>query len=53
MTLLSIIIVLTGISRMYLGVHYPSDVIGGFLITGAYLIVFISYIDRKVYKNLK
>lgn len=53
MTLLSIIILLTGISRMYLGVHYPSDVIGGFLITGAYLIVFISYIDRKVYKNLK
>ena len=53
MILLSIIIVLTGLSRMYLGVHYPSDVIGGFLITGAYLIVFISIINKKVYKNLK
>lgn len=53
MTLLTIIIVVVGLTRMYLGVHYPSDVIGGYLITGAYLIVFISIINEKVYKKLK
>ena len=53
MTLLTIIIVVVGLTRMYLGVHYPSDVIGGYLITGAYLIIFISIINEKVYKKLK
>lgn len=38
--LLSILIILIGISRIYLGVHYTSDVLAGFLISISYLIIF-------------
>lgn len=40
-TVLLIIIPLIGISRIYLGVHYPTDVLGGFLISTSYLIILI------------
>ena len=44
--LLSILICTIGISRIYLGVHYTSDVLGGFLISISYLIIFISATDK-------
>lgn len=39
---LSMLVILIGISRIYLGVHYTSDVIAGFLISISYLIIFTS-----------
>ena len=41
---LSMLVILIGISRIYLGVHYTSDVIAGFLISISYLIIFTSVI---------
>lgn len=38
---LGLLICLIGISRVYLGVHYPSDVFSGFCLAIAYLIVYI------------
>ena len=43
---LSILILLIGTSRIYLGVHYTSDVLAGFLISISYLIIFISIIEN-------
>ncbi|MBO5478448.1 MAG: phosphatase PAP2 family protein [Clostridia bacterium] len=47
-TLLSILILSIGISRIYLGVHYASDVIGGFCLSISYLIVYTKMIGKDI-----
>lgn len=44
--ILSILIVSIGISRIYLGVHYTSDVCAGFIISIAYLIVYLGITNK-------
>lgn len=51
--LLSIIILIIGFSRIYLGVHYLSDVLAGFLISIAYLILFVYFFNKFIKVNPK
>ena len=49
-TCLLILILCIGFSRIYLGVHYVSDVIGGFVLGIVYLILYID-ISNKIIKK--
>jgi undecaprenyl-diphosphatase len=44
-------IIMIGVSRIYLGVHYPSDVLGGYLASATWLVLSIStyqrYLERR------
>ena len=42
-----ILIILIGFSRIYLGVHYITDIIAGFLLSIAYLMIFLTIIKPK------
>ncbi len=47
----SLLILMIGVSRIYLGVHYPSDVIAGYLVSSSWLLaviwVFHKYLRKK------
>lgn len=51
--LLSLLILSIGFSRIYVGVHYFTDVVGGFLLGLAYLIIYINIYNKKAGKNEK
>lgn len=48
---LGLLIFLIGFSRIYLGVHYASDVIGGFLLGFAWLATNIAILEITIRKN--
>ena len=52
-SVISILILLIGTSRIYLGVHYTSDVIAGFTISISYLIIYTSIINKFVFREEK
>lgn len=52
-SLLSLLIFFIGYSRIYLGVHYASDVMGGFCFSLAYLIVYTTFVKKKIEKEMK
>ena len=47
-TILTCLIIAIGISRIYLGVHYPSDVLGGFCFSLVYLALYTNIVKGKL-----
>ena len=48
---LSLLVLLIGISRIYLGVHFASDIVAGFTLSISYLIIVTSLINYYLEKN--
>ncbi len=49
--ILTCIIIMIGLSRVYLGVHYTSDVLGGFLLALSYLTLYTAFFKTISNKN--
>ncbi len=52
-SLLSLLILSIGFSRIYVGVHYFTDVAGGFLLGFAYVVIYVNIYNNKVKLNEK
>lgn len=50
-SLLSLLVIMIGFSRIYLGVHYTSDVCAGFLVSISYLVVYIGFANKLVFSK--
>ena len=46
-----LLIIMVGISRIYLGVHFPSDVLGGFCLAGSWLSLTTAFYSMKLKKK--
>lgn len=49
---ISILILLVGCSRIYLGVHYTSDVLGSFILSALYLIFYILFSEKVIRREI-
>jgi undecaprenyl-diphosphatase len=43
----TLIVLFTGFSRIYLGVHYPSDIVGGYLLGAAILLIALGFFSFR------
>lgn len=48
-----ILVLLIGFSRIYLGVHHTTDILGGYLLGLSYLMLFLNIRDKRIKKKEK